>query len=1014
MADTGGARNGRRAAGVAPRPPGRAGFAAWRARAVGAVALLLVLATAATARGLETALGGAGRLVLEQGRPWVDPATPPGAPAARRTVTVVTAPGLDLELLRRLAAVDPTWRALLEPAAVALMTTHTGGYYGREAGYLTLGAGARAVSGPTAGWVLAGDQVLEPGTAASLFDRWWPPSGALPVATPAMAGATGGAAPPRTGPSGAGPVPHDADATQGRELGPPGSRGHPLPPAVHWGWQALRRANEELDHPVPLGSLADALHRAGLKVAALGNADLPSGPWAVGRPGAALMAADGRGWIDLGLVDDRGLEPDPSFPGGWRTDWGVLMDGWQTARQWASLIVVEAGDLGRLDDLAPTLPADVLEAARLDAGRRLGRALAAMRAAMRPGDGLLLLNPAPADPDRPQGKTLLPAVSWGVGAGLLTSPSTRRAGVVANTDVAPMVAAHLGAPPHPAWIGRPWSVVPARQGGGTGLDALDALDRLNAALVANYQRRAAFIRLFVGAGLVLTAGPLIDLWRRRPRLGRWPRALLSLAAFPLGNLLLPAWPAGPAWVWWSGTPSVVLAAGLAIALAAAARRLAGGIVGAFGAVGLWTAAVTVADALAGGWLAQLTPFGYSPIGGARYYGIGNEYMGVLIGSTAVAAAAWAEARRRRRPAPAAGPGARRGRSPVEGAHAQARRCRPSEAAPPSASPASPEPAGGPAPSGAAGGATGAPRRPSPRLPGLLGPRRVQPALSVPLALAAAALVLADPRLGGNFGGALSAAVAACGPALAAALAARRRARWRVGAAFLLLGAPAAAGVIMGLWDRQLGSGASHVMTTWEQVRGVGPGAVLDVVARKVTMNLRLMRYTNWSYLFVMLVFAYAFVIYRRAAVVRQLERQVPEAVRGLAAVAAGSLAALVLNDSGIVAAATTLVYGATLLLALAARSAAFPEAVAGPAGGAPSTGRTGPSVAGGVGGSAPHAQEQPPPADNDAPRQSPPPGAIPGTGGTGEDRRGHVVDTAGQVATMNPGSHGTRPGNPLL
>lgn len=116
-------------------------------------------------------------------------------------------------------------------------------------------------------------------------------------------------------------------------------------------------------------------------------------------------------------------------------------------------------------------------------------------------------------------------------------------------------------------------------------------------------------------------------------------------------------------------------------------------------------------------------------------------------------------------------------------------------------------------------------------------------------------------------------------------------------------------------------GASHVLTTWEQVRGVGPEALADVVARKVAMNLRLMRYTNWSYLFVMLVFVYAFVIYRRAAVIRRLERRVPEAVRGLAAVGAGSLAALVLNDSGIVAAATTLVYGATLLLALVAGEA---------------------------------------------------------------------------------------------
>ena len=937
-----------------PRPVGG------RVAAILILALGLALATAAAGVALNRALGGAGRIVLDEGRPWVAPASLPGEGFTRRVVTVVTAPGLDLDLLRRLEATDPTWARLLRQAAVGLMTAHTGGYYGREAGYLTLGAGARAVSGPTAGWILPGDQVLEPGTALALFNRWWP-GGPVPAGAPLPGPQE---LPPQTQPAMAG-------------------AGADLPPVVHWGWEALQRANEALDHPVPLGSLATALHQAGLEVAAIGNADLPSGPWTAARPGAALLAADGRGWIDMGLVDGRVLQPDPAFPGGWRTRWDAVLEAWAAARRRAALVVVEAGDLGRLEDLAPALPEETLRAARLEAGRRLGRALAVMAAGLGPEDRLVLLNPAPGSEARASGETLMPVVSWGAGPGLLASPSTRRAGVVANTDLAPMVAAHLGAPPHPAWIGRPWVVVPAsgRQwgdailagggqahaGGGAAparggaeagrREALAALERLHASLVANYQRRAAFIRLFVGAGLVLTAGPLLALWRRGRRLERWILPLTALAAFPLANLLLPAWPAGPGWRWWSGTPSVLLAAVLAVALALGARQLAGSTLGAFGAIGLWTATVTVVDVLAGAWLAQLTPFGYSPIGGARFYGIGNEYMGVLIGSTAVAAAAWAELRRRRARYQARPQGPSSPDGPAGGPERSQLR------------PAPGVPAGGPGrrqPRPAPGAPGGSPQRlqpppasgapaPSPRWPGLgrirawatAGGRRPLPALvGVPLALGLVALVLADPSLGSNFGGALSAAVAACGPVLAVAIAARRHSlRWRVGAALLLLGAPMAVGLAMAVWDRQLGASATHVMATWEQVQGVGPQALLDVVVRKVTMNLRLMRYTNWSYLFVMLVFAYAFVIYRRAAVVRELERRQPEAVRGLAAVAAGSLAALLLNDSGIVAAATTLVYGATLLLALAAGldgPAEAPPGRRGPA--APARGPAGPAT----------------------------------------------------------------------
>ncbi|HEY8488230.1 MAG TPA: hypothetical protein VIL38_04060, partial [Thermaerobacter sp.] len=84
------------------------------------LALGLALATATAGVALNRALGGAGRIVLDEGRPWVAPASLPGEGFTRRVVTVVTAPGLDLDLLRRLEATDPTWARLLRQAAVGL------------------------------------------------------------------------------------------------------------------------------------------------------------------------------------------------------------------------------------------------------------------------------------------------------------------------------------------------------------------------------------------------------------------------------------------------------------------------------------------------------------------------------------------------------------------------------------------------------------------------------------------------------------------------------------------------------------------------------------------------------------------------------------------------------------------------------------------------------------------------------------------------------------------------------
>src|SRR5690606_15577095 len=87
-------------------------------------------------------------------------------------------------------------------------------------------------------------------------------------------------------------------------------------------------------------------------------------------------------------------------------------------------------------------------------------------------------------------------------------------------------------------------------------------------------------------------------------------------------------------------PYLVLAVigGLALALAGLASRAgrpAG--TGPFVALSLATAAALVADVTQGAPLIKSSLLGYDPITGARFYGIGNEYMGVLIGTTLVGA-----------------------------------------------------------------------------------------------------------------------------------------------------------------------------------------------------------------------------------------------------------------------------------------------------------------------------------------------------------------------------------------
>ncbi|MFS8640517.1 MAG: hypothetical protein LOD90_06860, partial [Symbiobacteriaceae bacterium] len=190
-------------------------------------------------------------------------------------------------------------------------------------------------------------------------------------------------------------------------------------------------------------------------------------------------------------------------------------------------------------------------------------------------------------------------------------------------------------------------------------------------------------------------------------------------------------------------------------------------------------------------------------------------------------------------------------------------------------------------------------------------------LALPLGLGTISVVLAAPTIGSNFGGGLAGAMAATGPVFRGLVALRRRPALARKALVTALAVPAAVVAMAVAWDRLLGPASTHVWVSLDQVRQVGPQAMVDLVTRKAAMNVKLMRFTNWSYLFLMSVFAFALLMYRRPALVRQLERGYPETVRALTSIAAGAVAALILNDSGIVAAATLMVYGVSLLLALA-------------------------------------------------------------------------------------------------
>jgi hypothetical protein len=111
-------------------------------------------------------------------------------------------------------------------------------------------------------------------------------------------------------------------------------------PSIQW-------ANEKEQNRAEPGALGDALHKKGLKTAVIGNSDLPGVP--LSNRSAALIAMDRKGIIDRGNVSEEVLTYDPVDPLGHRTNYTKLNKIFLELQPQTDFMVIDLGDLVRLE-----------------------------------------------------------------------------------------------------------------------------------------------------------------------------------------------------------------------------------------------------------------------------------------------------------------------------------------------------------------------------------------------------------------------------------------------------------------------------------------------------------------------------------------------------------------------------------------------------------------------------------------------------------------------------------------
>ena len=330
---------------------------------------------------------------------------------------------------------------------------------------------------------------------------------------------------------------------------------------------------------------------------------VPGCATAVG-PGAALALADSSGHVASYLPSAADLTA------------GVL------AR--CPLTVVDLGNIGAAER-SPALAAVDAELARI--------------AADLPAGSTLLVT-APGATTRPPHLQLALVDGPGYQAGLLDAASTRQPGMVVLTDLTPTVLGWLGQATPPGAVGAQIT----RGDRGSLAATVHSLAGRDAAEQVWRDTHDEFFWAYALADAALLAaiglafrGAAED--RRRRRARWWRVAGVLAAAVPVGTFLANVFPwqtseHPAAWLYVTSVAVAAVVAG--VALAGPWRRH---WLGPFGAVCLFTLVVLGIDVMTGSRLQLETPFGLSVLEAGRFYGIGNEALGIY-GISGLVAAGW--------------------------------------------------------------------------------------------------------------------------------------------------------------------------------------------------------------------------------------------------------------------------------------------------------------------------------------------------------------------------------------
>jgi hypothetical protein len=332
------------------------------------------------------------------------------------------------------------------------------------------------------------------------------------------------------------------------------------------------------------------------------------------RP-AGLLLMDQQGMVDGGVVDNSLTTLDPEFPYLRRLDPDKAFAVLKTAVKPRRLIVLDFSDLAKLDFYRGAMLPSQYSLAKQAALQRLDRLVGRILDQWSSQEiSLVLVSPSISLEAINDKRLLAPIIiraSDYIG-GILTSGTTNWPGIVSNIDFFPTLLKLARLSAERQLDGRAFHVV-------NGVGREERLNRLHQRNNASRKAQRPILDWYIG---LITFGWLLGyagIYLKWGKFGKW--VLTGITVIPLTLILMPLL---PPWSWGVAGFLVLTAflTGFFNLIPEAPTR--------FLVLTVATWLILALDQATGWSLIRFSPLGYSPAAGARFYGMGNEFMGVFL------------------------------------------------------------------------------------------------------------------------------------------------------------------------------------------------------------------------------------------------------------------------------------------------------------------------------------------------------------------------------------------------